>query len=186
VVGTGVSCIRNGRRDNLVDGRQAELLERFPLTWNRHGRACPGHLDAEGTAFQTKYAWHSRALLIEITGTSPVMTSVGTSISSEHAPDVERRCVSECGIAAARELRHWAASPCRNCSALPPYICTTGMGAFAIRARSARVRADRTPNSLMLRMVSPRRLRYRAIMRRPWSSGCRCVLPAAFPWLPPG
>jgi hypothetical protein len=29
--------------------------------------------------------WKRRALIIEITGTSPVMTSVGASISSEHA-----------------------------------------------------------------------------------------------------
>jgi hypothetical protein len=46
----------------------------------------PGHPDAEGTAFRQKLAWRSpRALLIVITGTSPVMTSVGVSISSKHA-----------------------------------------------------------------------------------------------------
>jgi hypothetical protein len=57
---------------------------------NRHGRACPacpGHPDAEGTAFQQNTLGIARALLIEITGTSPVMTSVVASISSEHAPD---------------------------------------------------------------------------------------------------
>jgi hypothetical protein len=59
-------------------------LERYPLTRNRHGRACPGHLDAEGTAFQQNALGAARALLIEITGTSPVMTSVGASISSEN------------------------------------------------------------------------------------------------------
>jgi hypothetical protein len=47
--------------------------------------ACPGHLDAEGTAFQQNTLGIARALLIEITGTGPVMTSVGASISSEHA-----------------------------------------------------------------------------------------------------
>jgi hypothetical protein len=52
-------------------------LEPFPLTQNRHGRACPGHLDAEGTTFQQNTLGIARALLIEITGTSPVMTSVG-------------------------------------------------------------------------------------------------------------
>jgi hypothetical protein len=63
----------------------AAWLGRFPLTRNRHDRVCPGHLDAEGTAFQQTTLGIARALLIEITGTSPVMTSVGASISSEHA-----------------------------------------------------------------------------------------------------
>jgi hypothetical protein len=42
--------------------------------------ACPGHLDAEGTAFQQNTLGVARALLIEITGTSPVMTSVGAIV----------------------------------------------------------------------------------------------------------
>src|ERR1700685_958606 len=61
------------------------LARAIPLIWNRHGRACPGHPDAEGTAFQQNALGVARALLVEITGTSPVMTSVGASISSEHA-----------------------------------------------------------------------------------------------------
>jgi hypothetical protein len=48
-------------------------------------QAGPGHPDAEGTAFQQNALGVARALLVEITGTSPVMTSVGASISSEHA-----------------------------------------------------------------------------------------------------
>ena len=47
--------------------------------------ASPGHPDAEGTAIRQNTLGVARALLIEITGTSPVMTSVGASISSEHA-----------------------------------------------------------------------------------------------------
>jgi hypothetical protein len=68
--------------------RGAAVKHRVILEYarNRHGRACPGHLDAEGTAFQQNTLGVVRALLIEITGTSPVMTSVGASISSEHAP----------------------------------------------------------------------------------------------------
>jgi hypothetical protein len=67
-----------------------ERLERFPLSRNRHGRPCPGHLDAEGTAFQQNTLGIALALSIEITGTSPVMTSVGASISSKHALELNK------------------------------------------------------------------------------------------------
>jgi hypothetical protein len=60
-------------------------------------RLVPAHRDAEGTRFRQNALGVARALLIEITGTGPVMTSVGASISSEHALATSLTVLPPCG-----------------------------------------------------------------------------------------